>query len=126
MPHKPLHSCRNRSAVRAAVLFACVCIASSQSQVRSLNVVATSQQGLPVTDLVAADFQIFDDGKPQPILLFQANDYRHPAWASALAPHEYANRNPDAPKAAMIVFDLVNGLPRDRDYMVLSRAGRRE
>lgn len=119
MPHKPLHSCRNRSAVRAAVLFACVCIASSQSQVRSLNVVATDQQGLPVTDLVAADFQIFDDGKPQPILLFQANDYRHPASASALAPHEYANRNPDAPKAAtMIVFDLVNGLPRDRDYMV--------
>jgi hypothetical protein len=57
MPHKPLHSCRNRSAVRAAVLFACVCIASSQSQVRSLNVVATDQQGLPVTDLVAAHFR---------------------------------------------------------------------
>jgi len=104
--------------VRAAIFIVCACCVPAQPQVVSLNVVAMDKQGQPVTDLKAADFQVQDDGKSQPVVLFRANDSRHPAPA-ALGPHEYANWPPGTPLGATIIlFDLLNGSFTDREYMV--------
>jgi VWFA-related protein len=105
---------------RAAIFIACAGCALAQSQVVSLNVVATDKQGQPVTDLKAEDLRVTDDGKPQPIVMFRVNDNRH-SNAAALGPNEYANRVPGAqPGATIIVFDLLNGTFTDREYMVLT------
>jgi VWFA-related protein len=113
------HSNMTSSVFRAALVLACASYASSQSQVMSLSVVAMDKQGQPVTDLKAEDFQVLDDGKPQPALLFRVNDYRHPVSPAALAPHEYSNRSPETPPVAtVILFDLLNGSFTDREYMV--------
>jgi VWFA-related protein len=104
----------------AAFLLACATYAPAQSQLVRLNVVALDKQGQPITDLKAEDLQVLDEGKPQPIVLFRANDNRHPA-ALALGPHEYSNRTPGNPSGATIIlFDLLNGSFGDREYMVLS------
>jgi VWFA-related protein len=104
--------------VQAAIFIACAWRAPAQPQVVSLNVVAMDKQGQPVADLKAEDFQVQDDGKSQPIVLFRVNDSRHPAPA-ALGPHEYTNRPPGTPRGAtIIVFDLLNGSFTDREYMV--------
>ncbi len=92
------------------------------TQVMSLNIVATDNQGQPVADLKAEDFQVLDNGKPQPIVLFRLNDSRHPAPAP-LGSHEYANRPPGTPPGAtLILFDLLNGSFADRESMVLTLA----
>jgi VWFA-related protein len=104
----------------AAFLMVSATYAPAQSQLVRLNVVALDKQGQPVTDLKAEDLQVLDDGKPQPIVLFHANDSRHPAPA-ALGPHEYSNRAPGTPNSAtVILFDLLNGSFADREYMVLT------
>ncbi len=91
-----------------------------RTQVMSLNVVATDKQGQPVTDLKVEEFQVLDDGKPQPVVLFRLNDSRRPAPA-ALGPHEYANRPPGTPPGAtLILFDLLNGSFADREATVLT------
>jgi len=103
--------------IPCALLLACACSSPAQSLVR-LNIVALDKKGQPVADLKAEDLQVLDDGKPQPIVLFHANDSRHPASAT-LGPHEYANRTPGTPTgAAIILFDLLNGSFTDREYMV--------
>ncbi len=92
------------------------------AQVMKLNVVAMDKQGQPVSDLKAEDFQVLDDGKPQPIVLFRVNDSRSPAPA-APGPHEYANRPPGVPPGAtLILFDLLNGSFTDRESTVLTLA----
>ena len=104
--------------VRAAIFIASACCAPAQPQVVSLTVVTMDKQGQPVTGLKAEDFQVLDDGKPQPIVQFRVNDSRHPAPA-ALGPHEYTNRPPGTPMGATIIlFDLLNGSFTDREYMV--------
>jgi VWFA-related protein len=105
--------------VQAAVFIACAWCAPAQPQVVRLNVVAMDKQGQPVTDLKAEDFQVQDDGKPQPIVLFRADDSRHPALAFAPARHVYENRPPGTPVGATIIlFDLLNGSFTDREYIV--------
>jgi VWFA-related protein len=103
---------------QAAIFIACACCVPAQPQVVSLNVVAMDKQGQPVTDLKAEDFQVQDEGKSQPIVLFHVNDSRHPSIA-APGPHEYTNRPPGTPMGAtVILFDLLNGSFTDREYMV--------
>ena len=103
---------------QAAIFIACACYAPAQPQVVSLSVVAMDKQGQPVTDLKAEDFQVQDDGKSQPIVLFHVNDNRHPAPA-APRPNEYTNRPPGTRMGATIIlFDLLNGSFTDREYMV--------
>ena len=63
-----------------------------------LNVVALDARGHPVTDLTSADFQIFDDGKPQQIVSFKAPSTRTP------------------PPTTVILFDLLNSFPNHREY----------
>jgi VWFA-related protein len=103
---------------QAAIFIACACCAPAQPQVVSLNVVAMDKQGQPVTDLKAEDFQVQDDGKTQPIVMFHVNDSRHLS-AAAPGPHEYTNRPPGTPMGATIIlFDLLNGSFTDREYIV--------
>jgi VWFA-related protein len=49
----------------------------------TIDVVATSANGAPVPNLTAADFEVFEDGAPQPIQTFQFVDL---AGASAIRP----------------------------------------
>src|SRR5579864_8797496 len=44
----------------------------SNTELVQVSVVAADQQGHPVTDLKQEDFQIFDNGKPQPLRVFVA------------------------------------------------------
>ena len=63
-----------------AVLLAGCCITAAQPTFRSgvelvtIDVVATDRGGKPVHDLKAADFELFEDGKSQPIKTFEFID----------------------------------------------------
>jgi VWFA-related protein len=106
--------------VQAAIFIVCAWRAAAQPRVVSLNVVATDKQGQVVTGLKAEDFQVQDDGKSQPIVMFRVNDGKHPAQA-APGPHEYTNRPPGTPMGVtVILFDLLNGSFTDREYMVIT------
>jgi len=67
-----------------------------------LNVTALDAQGYPVSDLTSADFQIFDDGKPQQISSFKASAVQ--ATVKTLAP-----------TTTLILFDLLNSIPGRRE-----------
>jgi hypothetical protein len=67
---------------------------------RVLNVTALDEKGRPVTDLTSADFQIFDDGKPQKI-----TDFFPPLPA---APGMAAS-------TTLILFDLLNSVFTERE-----------
>ena len=64
-----------------------------------LNIAALDAKGQPVTDLTSADFQIFDEGKLQPIASFKANA-----------------AEPSAP-ATLILLDLLNSAPGHREFL---------
>jgi VWFA-related protein len=64
-----------------------------------LNVAALDAKGQPVTDLTSADFQIFEDGKLQPISSFKANANARPA------------------PATLILLDLLNSTPGHREFL---------
>jgi VWFA-related protein len=61
------------------------------------------EQGQPVTDLDSADFQIFDDDKPQPILFFKA------------LPTPGTGKNPPT---TLVLFDLLNTFAGQRENSV--------
>ena len=61
-----------------------------------LNVTALDAKGRPVADLTCADFQIFDEGKPQHI-----------------AP---CNLTADQPSTTLILWDLLNSIRGHREY----------
>jgi len=73
-------------------------VAWAQSAERSLNVLALNRKGAPVTDLTKADFEIFDEARPQSITSFRANG------GSATAP------------VILVVFDLLNVIPSQRAF----------
>ena len=73
-----------------------------QTSERFLNVVASDGKGDPVTDLTGADFEVFDDGKAQPITSFKATAGRE----------SRARTQP----TILIVFDLLNAIPSQRAY----------
>jgi len=83
----------------------------SNAQAVSVDVVVTKGDGQPVLSLHQQDFQIFEDGKPHAIDLFE--EHTAPVNAPAVAPlqlppHVYGNQ-PTAPQS-----DAVNVLLLDR------------
>ncbi|MBZ5578292.1 MAG: VWA domain-containing protein [Acidobacteriia bacterium] len=78
------------------------------SRLVDLNVVAVNSQGEPVADLTQDDFRVTDSGKQQKIVFFRHQDSRR--WeAPKLQPGEFSNRTlPNAPRATLILFDLMN------------------
>jgi VWFA-related protein len=82
--------------------------AGSSPKLITLNVSAMEANGERPGDLTEADFQVFEDGKPQKIASFVKNDGRQKP-AVKLAPHEFSNRSGAAiPHATLILFDLMN------------------
>ncbi|MFZ0963832.1 MAG: VWA domain-containing protein [Terriglobia bacterium] len=74
----------------------------SQASGRVLNVAAIDEKGQPVTDLTSADFKVFDDGKVQPIVNF-----------NSIPVQPTGNTQPPT---TLVLFDLLNSLPSQRDY----------
>jgi VWFA-related protein len=68
-----------------------------------LNVSALDATGHPVTDLTRADFQVFDDDQPQVITSFRANSLKTMPGAAV--------------STTLILFDLLNTMPRQREYI---------
>jgi VWFA-related protein len=68
---------------------------------RAFNVTALDEKGQPVKDLASADFQIFEDGKPQAIATF------NPLFAAS------SGKNP--PTTTLILFDLLNVFAGQRE-----------
>ena len=91
----------------ALVLGSLLRAADAPEQLKKLNVAALDAHGQPVTDLTAADFQVFDDGKPQPILYFRFTSAK-PKQATALGPREYSNRSGAPHDPVVILFDMLN------------------
>ncbi|MGA3201333.1 MAG: VWA domain-containing protein [Bryobacteraceae bacterium] len=93
-------------------LAASALLAQAPSSLIRLNVAALDSSGQPVEDLKAADFQVTDQGKAQPVVFFRRNAPAAPA--AALAPHEFSNRTGAAPHTTVILFDLLNQNQTDR------------
>lgn len=76
-----------------------------------LDVVATDNQGQPVSDLKAEDFTVLEDGKPQQFIDFS---FQHPGSIIAamprLAPHVVSNAPlyPSASSLNIILLDAIN------------------
>src|SRR5208283_1923909 len=68
-----------------------------------LNITAFDATGQRVTDLVAADFKVFDNDNPQTITSFKADS---------------SQTTPGTPASTtLILFDLLNTIPRQREYI---------
>lgn len=72
---------------------------------RKLNVAVLDAHGQPVTDLTASDFQILDDGKPQPIVFFRSGGK---TGQTTLAAREYSNHASQPRPMIAILFDMLN------------------
>jgi hypothetical protein len=68
-----------------------------------VNVSALDAAGHPVTNLTSADFQVFDDDQPQVITSIRANSLKTITGAAV--------------STTLILFDLLNTIPRQREYM---------
>jgi VWFA-related protein len=100
-------------------MLACALHLAGQTLTVNLTLAASDKQGQPVTDLKPEELKISDEGKPESILQLRLNDDRRAA--SALGPHEYANRTPGTPAGATVVlFDLLNGNFTERESTILS------
>jgi len=69
-------------------------------------VVALDGQGQPVTGLSSADFQLFEDGKPQSIAFFRFTG--DPPLLSKPGPGEYSNRAVASPHVTAMLVDVLN------------------
>jgi VWFA-related protein len=68
-----------------------------------VNISAFDAAGHPITDLTSGDLQVFDDDKQQTITSFRANSAKAtPATAVS---------------TTLILFDLLNTIPRQREYI---------
>jgi VWFA-related protein len=76
------------------------------ARLSKLNVAALDAQGQPVTGLSAADFQLFEDGKPRDIAFFRFTGDR--PLLPQPGPHEYSNRAGAAQPVTVILIDLLN------------------
>jgi len=72
-----------------------------------LDLVALDNRGEPVTDLLASDLQISDDGKRQEVVFFHPSQDKNRV-AATLGPHEFSNRVHPARPVTVILFDLMN------------------
>jgi VWFA-related protein len=78
-----------------------------------VNVVARDAQGRPVEDLVKADFEILDNGKPQSIAVFTSEKLAQGEAAPAPAPAgTFTNQLPQRPSShggySVILLDYLN------------------
>jgi len=72
-----------------------------------LDVVALDNNGAPVTDLLATDVRISDNGKWQQVVLFRTN-FAKRRNTEALVADEYSNREHPTSPQTVILFDLMN------------------
>lgn len=98
-----------------------------RSTVRLVNVtvVAHDSAGRPVTNLTAADFQVFEDGKEQAIEVFSMDTDRPVQTANgpvpaalAPAPGIFTNRKPtrDGGGVTVVLFDRLNSSFEDQKF----------
>lgn len=98
--------------IGSLALAASALLAQAPSGLVRLSVTALDAGGQPVEDLKAADLQVSDQGKPQPLVFFRKN--AGAPSAAPLAPHEFSNRTGAAPHSTVILFDLMNENLTDR------------
>jgi VWFA-related protein len=124
------------SCVMAAVAVLCAPLAWAQQQDRpsfrasarvvEVSIVVTDRDGNPVTGLTAADFQAFDDDKPQKVEFFSIEGPDAAAAALTVAPPprpgEFSNKVADASGVTIILFDQLNtpadARMRARDHVI--------
>ena len=83
----------------------------SSTRLVELSVVVTDRDRNPVPGLTAADFQIFDDGKPQKGELFsvEGSSTATPARPAPPRPaREFSNKVPDIGSVTIILYDQLN------------------
>lgn len=83
----------------------------SSARLVELSVVVMDRDGKPFTGLTAADFQVFDEGKPQTVKLFSVEGSGGPPPAAPSPqrnPREFSNRLPDSGAVTIILFDQLN------------------
>jgi VWFA-related protein len=93
----------------------------AQARLVQVDVSATDSQGRPVTGLSAADFTVLEDGKPQPIRVFDSHvpvtktasssqPPPVPAPAPSLPPNTYSNKvvAPGQESLGILLLDLMN------------------
>lgn len=85
----------------------------------SLDVVAVNSRGRPVLDLKSSDFQVFDNGKRQPIAYFRTSDRRRFQSAPQPGPGEYSNLARVPVHPTLVVFELVSDLYAQQDRFTL-------
>jgi VWFA-related protein len=93
-------------AVRFAVLLVVAALpvgAQMTVNVRAIEVpvTVTDRNGNPIRGLTAANFQVFDDGKPQTITSFDNIDFAVKQQVTAISP-----LNPNARRSFLILFDI--------------------
>jgi len=94
-----------------------------RSSVRLVNVtvVAHDSAGRPVTNLTAADFQVFEDGKEEKIEVFSIDTDRPVQTATsapALAPNVFTNRKQtrEGGGVTVVLFDRLNSSFEDQKF----------
>jgi VWFA-related protein len=83
----------------------------SSTRLVELSVVVTDRDRNPVPGLTAADFQIFDDGKPQKGELFSVEGSSSATPARPAPPRqarEFSNKVPDIGSVTIILYDQLN------------------
>jgi len=88
----------------------------AQARLVQVDVSATDRQGRPVTGLPASEFSVFEDGKLQPIRVFESHSpasdsvAAQPVPATSLPPHTYTNRivTPIDDALVILLLDLMN------------------
>jgi VWFA-related protein len=97
----------------------------AQARLVQVDVSATDHQGKPVTGLSASDFTVLEDGKPQPIRVFESHSpaskpavAAQPAPVVSLPPHTYTNRivTPTDDALGILLLDLLNTPVTDQAY----------
>ncbi len=80
----------------------------------------TDKEGRPVENLKAEDFEVYDDGKPQPVTGFEVLDTRQSSPAADSGDNPI---NPAASRRFLLLFDLSFSSPRG---IVLARRSARD
>jgi VWFA-related protein len=98
-----------------------VAVFHAETQLVIMDVSVTDAKGAPVKNLLASDFTLLENGKPQPIRVFEAHGSQAPSQGTAensLPPGTYSNRisaTTDSP-LNIFLFDLLNTPPQDQAY----------
>jgi VWFA-related protein len=78
-----------------------------------VSVIAQDKGGKPVEGLQREDFQVFDNGKPQPIQLFIAE---RPAPPAPLAPNTFTNKLARSTGYSVLLFDSNSSLWQNQSH----------